>query len=160
MQVDTFVTIAEPVYPDTMAPTVALSVNTLSTSTHPEAAVCTPQNHLPRGKQPRSHKSIWDAHEWLLSIWNSHNTPRPKNCVYTARVLALRGFQRYQKTSSLLICQLPFQQLIIELGQRIGSTNFWLQTSALNALQGAAEAYLGRIFKETDLCTKVISCGM
>ena len=64
----------------------------------------------------------------------------------------MSGIQYSQKSTDHLICWLSFQGLIQEQVQNLGYTNFWFQAPALNALQEAMEAYLGGLFKDTNLC--------
>ena len=64
---------------------------------------------------------------------------------------ALREIRRYQKTTHLLIQQLPFQRLVREIAQ-IMKPDLRFQSNALAALQSAAEAYLTRLFEDTQLC--------
>ena len=65
--------------------------------------------------------------------------------------LALQEIRHYQKRTNLLICKLPFQRLIRELAQKF-KVDVRFRSSALMALQEAAEAYLVRLFKDTNLC--------
>ena len=65
--------------------------------------------------------------------------------------LALQEIRHYQKRTNLLIRKLPFQRLIRELAQKF-KVNVRFRSSALMALQEAAEAYLVRIFEDTNLC--------
>lgn len=65
--------------------------------------------------------------------------------------LALREIRRYQKSTDLLIRKLPFQRLVREISQFL-KVNLRFQKSALLALQEASEAYLVRIFEDTNLC--------
>ena len=65
--------------------------------------------------------------------------------------VALREIRRFQKSSELLIPKLPFSRLVREIarGQR---TELRFQSTALEALQEAAEAYLTSLFEDTQLC--------
>ena len=65
--------------------------------------------------------------------------------------LALQEIRHYQKRTNLLIRKLPFQQLIRELAQKF-KVDVRFRSSALMALQEAAEAYLVRLFEDTNLC--------
>ncbi|RXM34593.1 histone H3, embryonic [Acipenser ruthenus] len=51
----------------------------------------------------------------------------------------------------LLICKLPFQRLVRETTQDF-KTDLRFQSSAVRALQEASEAYLVRLFEDTNLC--------
>ena len=86
--------------------------------------------------------------------------------------MALREIRRYQKSTELLIRKLPFQRLVREIAQGmlllfgditiadIGfdmitsadyKTDLRFQSSAVMALQEAAEAYLVSLFEDTNL---------
>ena len=65
--------------------------------------------------------------------------------------VALREIRRYQKSTELLIRKLPFQRLIREIAQDF-KTELRFQSSAVLALQEAAEAYLVGLFEDTNLC--------
>ncbi|OCB87035.1 histone 3 [Sanghuangporus baumii] len=79
--------------------------------------------------------------------------------------VALREIRRYQKSTELLIRKLPFQRLVREIAQdfkvRGGPcrvilylpirTDLRFQSSAVMALQEAAEAYLVSLFEDTNL---------
>lgn len=76
---------------------------------------------------------------------------------------ALREIRRYQKSTDLLISRLPFSRVVREiaveytdaahLGLGIGSGSHQLrfQSTAIQALQEAAEAYLTHLFEDTNL---------
>jgi histone H3/H4 len=86
--------------------------------------------------------------------------------------VALREIRRYQKSTELLIRKLPFQRLVREIAQdfkvsrfpslfptleqdsdrlTITQTDLRFQSSAVMALQEAAEAYLVSLFEDTNL---------
>ena len=83
--------------------------------------------------------------------------------------VALREIRRYQKSTELLIRKLPFQRLVREIAQDfkvcVGvlgirqflahchcfQTDLRFQSSAVMALQEAAEAYLVSLFEDTNL---------
>ncbi|KAF5339482.1 hypothetical protein D9758_015313 [Tetrapyrgos nigripes] len=64
--------------------------------------------------------------------------------------VALREIRRYQKSSELLIRKLPFQRLVREIAQDF-KTDLRFQSSAVIALQEAAEAYVVSLFEDTNL---------
>ena len=80
-------------------------------------------------------------------------TPRkPKGSVRKPRrfrpgTVALRQIRRYQKSTELLIRKLPFQRLVREVVRTMFSQEYRFQSTALLALQEAAEAYLVRMFE-------------
>jgi histone H3/H4 len=63
----------------------------------------------------------------------------------------LREIRKYQKSTELLIRKLPFQRLVREIAQDF-KTDLRFQSSAVAALQEAAEAYLVGLFEDTNLC--------
>jgi histone H3 len=65
--------------------------------------------------------------------------------------VAFREIRRYQQSTELLIRKLPFQRLVREIAQDY-TTHLRFQTSAIQALQEAAEAYLVGLFEDSNLC--------
>lgn len=65
--------------------------------------------------------------------------------------VAFREIRRYQKSTELLIRKLPFQRLVREIAQEF-KTELRFQSSAIGALQEAAEAYLVSLFEDVNLC--------
>ena len=62
-----------------------------------------------------------------------------------------REIRRFQKSTELLIRKLPFQRIIKEIAYELkNDTRF--QSSAVLALQEAAEAYLVGLFEDTNMC--------
>ncbi|CAH2073253.1 unnamed protein product, partial [Thlaspi arvense] len=70
---------------------------------------------------------------------------------YLVGTVALREIRKYQKSTELLIRKLPFQRLVREIAQDF-KTDLRFQSSAVAALQEAAEAYLVGLFEDTNLC--------
>ena len=60
--------------------------------------------------------------------------------------VALREIRRFQKSTDLLIRRLPFQRLVREIAQEF-KADLRFQTSAVQAIQEAAEAYLVGLFE-------------
>ena len=96
-------------------------------------------------KQPRSKKQIAQkaARKTAPSI------KRPTR--FRPGTVALREIRRYQKTTDLLIRKLPFQRLVREIAQEYKS-EVRFQSSAVLALQEAAEAFLVSLFEDANLC--------
>ena len=65
--------------------------------------------------------------------------------------VALRQIKKYQKSYELLIRKLPFQRLVKSIAHE-GKPEVRFQSSAVLALQEAAEAYLVGLFEDTHLC--------
>jgi len=68
---------------------------------------------------------------------------------YRPGTVVLREIQRYQKNTDLLFRMLPFQHLVREIAQDYKS-NVRMQSTAMLALQEAAEADLAGIFHDTN----------
>ena len=65
--------------------------------------------------------------------------------------VALREIRKYQKSTDLLIRKLPFQRLVREVAQEF-KPDLRFQTSAISALQEAAESYIVSLFEDMNLC--------
>ena len=83
--------------------------------------------------------------------------PRKKHR-YRPGTVALREIRKYQKSTELLMCKLPFARLVREVAKDLTSMSSFpngvrLQESAIIALQEAAEAYLVHLFEDTNLET-------
>ncbi|WWC61638.1 uncharacterized protein I303_104222 [Kwoniella dejecticola CBS 10117] len=74
---------------------------------------------------------------------------------YRPGTLALKEIRRYQKSTDLLIAKLPFSRVVREVAMSLSSTEAgdlrW-QSSAIMALQEAAEAFLVHLFEDANLC--------
>lgn len=70
---------------------------------------------------------------------------------FSPGTVALREIRRYQKSTELLIRKLPFQRLVREIAQD-SKADLRFQSSAIAALQEAAESYLVTLFEDTNLC--------
>ena len=70
---------------------------------------------------------------------------------YRPGTVALREIRKYQKTTALLIHKHPFQRLVREIAQ-VHRPDLRFQSAAVMALQEASEAYLVRLFEDTNIC--------
>ena len=77
--------------------------------------------------------------------------PKRKPHRFRPGVVALKEIRRYQKSTELLIRKLPFQRLVREIAQKY-KHDLHFQSSAVVALQEAAESYLVGLFEDTNLC--------
>lgn len=77
--------------------------------------------------------------------------PRPAGRRYRPGTVALREIRRYQKSTDLLLRKLPFQRLVREI-VRLFKQDARIQSTAVLALQEAAEAFLVSLFEDTNLC--------
>jgi len=73
--------------------------------------------------------------------------------------VALREIRKYQKSTDLLLRRLPFSRLVREISADMmtdeveyGQSGLRWQSSALLALQEAAESFLVGLFEDTNLC--------
>ena len=65
--------------------------------------------------------------------------------------VALCEIRRYQRSTELLICKLPFSHLVREITQDF-KTDLQFQREVVGALQEAVKAYLVGLFDDTNLC--------
>jgi histone H3 len=78
--------------------------------------------------------------------------------IFHLGTVALREIRRYQKSTDLLIRKLPFQRLVREIAQDTFPKPSWnglncrFQSTALGALQEAAESYLVSLLADTNEC--------
>ncbi len=61
--------------------------------------------------------------------------------------VALREIQKFQKNTDLLIRKAPFQRAL-----KFGKSNLQMQSTAVLALQEAAEYFMVGVFSNTNLC--------
>ncbi|VDM56133.1 unnamed protein product [Angiostrongylus costaricensis] len=90
-----------------------------------------------------------------LAVKGARRWPPPTGVLTKAHrhrrgTVALRDIRHYQKSTELLIHKLPFQRLVREIAQRF-MLDSRFQSSAVMALQEAAEAYLVGLFVDTNL---------
>ena len=72
-------------------------------------------------------------------------------CHYWLGTVALQEICLYQKITKLLICKLPFERLVWEIGQNIRA-DIRFQGITIGAFQESAKAYFIRLFEDTNLC--------
>ncbi|EJU05828.1 histone H3 [Dacryopinax primogenitus] len=112
------------------------------------------------GKAPRKQltgKQAWK--EVVKNRGNGDDDPKDKKPHrFRPGTVVLREIRRYQKFTQMLIHKLPFQRLVREIAQEIknvpkgrGELDIRFQSSALQALQEAAEMYLVNLFEDTQL---------
>lgn len=84
-----------------------------------------------------------------------HKTKKNGKKSYRPGQLALKEIRRFQHSTEKLIRRLPFQRLVREIANDLKSQNIdglKFQSSALEALQEAAESYIVGLFEDTNLC--------
>ena len=83
-------------------------------------------------------------------LYSDDPTRRRNNC-FRPGYLTLNEIRHYQKRVHLLIRKLPFQRLVREIAQQF-SPELRFRSATITALQEASEAYLVRLFEDTNLC--------
>jgi histone H3 len=99
------------------------------------------------GKAPSKALTTKAARKHAPSIGGVKKPHKHRPCTVT-----LREIRRYQKSTELLICKLPFQRLLREVAQDF-KQDLRFQSHAICALQEASKAYLISLFDDTNLCT-------
>ena len=69
---------------------------------------------------------------------------------YRPGTVALREIRKYQKSTDLLIRKIPFQRLVREITHGLTRENYRFQSTALLALQTAAEDFLVQMFEQVN----------
>lgn len=101
------------------------------------------------GKAPRKQLASKNT---LLQHRTGGVAPSPKRPHrYRPGTVALREIRKYQRSTELCIRKLPFQRLVKEISG-LYRADLRFQSTALLALQEAAEAYLVGLFEDTNLC--------
>ena len=111
-------------------------------------------NSMARTKQTASRSTGGKAPRKLLSTkagrrMDTGGVKKPHR--YRPGTVALREIRKYQKSTDTLIRKAPFQRLVREILQDFKS-DFRMQSTALLAMQEAAEAYLVGLFEDCNLC--------
>ena len=83
---------------------------------------------------------------------NKRKLKKPRR--YRPGTVALREIFRHQRSTELLIKKIPFQRLVREVSQEVcrdlGRDPVRCQSTAILALQEAAEAFLVRMFSQVN----------
>ena len=107
---------------------------------------------LTGGKAPRLHLATMAARRQARAVGGVKKPHR-----YCPGTVALREIRRYQKNTDLLLRKAPFQRLVKEIAQDFKS-DVRMQSTAMLALQEAAEAYLVGLFHDTNECALHAKC--
>ncbi len=67
-------------------------------------------------------------------------------------MVAAREIWKFKKTTDLLIRKAPFQCLVQEIALKFGKSDLRMQSTAVLALQEAAEYFMVDVFNDTNLC--------
>jgi histone H3 len=101
------------------------------------------------GKAPRKQLNTMAAKAARKSSPANGGVKKPHR--YRPGTVALREIRKYQKSTELLMRKLPFQRLVREIAADF-KADLRFQSTAVLALQEAAEAYLVGLFEDTNLC--------
>lgn len=111
-----------------------------------------PASKLGKKKLEKSPKTPTPKRKSMTGPSRTPGTERKKQR-WRPGTVALREIRQYQRSTNLLIPKLPFSRLIKELAnERSSSGGLRFQSSALMALQEAAECYIVQLFEDTNLC--------
>ena len=112
---------------------------------------------MARTKQTARKSTGGKAPRMMLATKNGRAVARPriggvkKPHRFRPGTVALREIRRFQKSTQLLIRKIPFQRLVREVAQNLKS-DLRFQSTAILALQEAAEDYLVRMFEDVNVC--------
>ncbi len=99
------------------------------------------------GAIPRFHvatKSARAAAQKVIAMRKPHR--------WRPGTVALREIQKFQNNTDLLIRKAPFQCLVCKIALKFGTSNLQMQSTAVLALQEAAEYFMVDVFSDTNLC--------
>ena len=68
--------------------------------------------------------------------------------------VALREIQKFQKSPDLLIRKAPFQRLVCKIALKFGKSDLRMQSTAVLAIQEAAEYFMVDVFSDTNVCAQ------
>ncbi len=67
--------------------------------------------------------------------------------------VAIREIQKFKKNTDLLIRKAPVQRLVCKIALKFEKSNLQMQSTAVLALQEAADYFMVDVFSNTNLCT-------
>ncbi len=100
------------------------------------------------GVPPRFHlatKSAQLAGQKAIAVRKPHR--------WRPGMVAIMEILKFQKTTNLLIRKTPFQRLVREVALKFGKSDLRMQSTAVLALQEAAEYFMVDVFSNTNSCT-------
>ena len=74
---------------------------------------------------------------------------------YKPEMRAVLEIRNYQRSTDLLIKKGPFQRLVKEVATTVCGRKFRFESTAILALQEAAESFLVGLFRDADACRKI-----
>ncbi len=100
------------------------------------------------GRKKNATNNHDESNEKGIEVYNDYHGKKHR---YRLSEVQLREIRKFQKSTELLIRKLPFQRLVREIAQEINA-EMRFQSTAILAIQEAAEAYLVGLFEDTNLC--------
>lgn len=70
---------------------------------------------------------------------------------YRPGTAAIREIRKYQISTENLIKKLPFKRVVHDIFKEM-NYDYWIQSSAIHAMQEASEMYLVKVFEDSNLC--------
>lgn len=103
------------------------------------------------GKTPRKALAMKSQRKNLVDqLHKPGESPNGKSRRYRPGTVALREIRKFQRSTDLLIQKGPFQRLVREIAQNF-KNDVRFQSTAILALQEAAESYLVHLFEDVNL---------
>lgn len=101
--------------------------------------------------QPQKHAGIIRTTKTSVDGSTTTTTTKSTKHKFHPGTVALREIRKYQKSTETLIPKRTFQRLAREISENI-KPDLRFKSTALLALQQAAEAFLVEVFEDTNLC--------
>lgn len=109
--------------------------------------ISTSQRYSTGGKEPR--KTLVN-NKVVACPQNAGIKRKPHR--FRPGTVAIREIKKFQKSTALLIRNLPFQRLVREITKSVhGDVPLRFQESAMGALQEASEAFITGLFEDSNL---------
>lgn len=108
---------------------------------------------VPQGARALSRQLVFNKHLAMKSASCAGGIKKTKK--HRPGALALAQIRKYQASTDLLIRKAPFQKLVKQICNQIlpnGESCLRFQSTAVLALQEAAEAFVIGILEDTNLC--------
>ena len=123
-----------------------VSVSEADTATWPELST----GEVQKGRLNRKRARSTHGGKQPRSQGGKQLPQQQKQHWYRPGTVTLREIRKYQKSTELLICKLPFQCLVWDILQGI-NMHLWLTPATVMTLQEAAEAYLVQLLEDSNL---------
>ena len=105
--------------------------------------------HLTGGKAPKRKSLRTKYSKYGNAPWLRGGLKKPMR--FRPGTVTLKQIRKYQKSTEFLIRKIPFQRLLREIAQNF-KPGLRFQSTAILALQEAAEDYLVKMFEQVNIC--------